>query len=787
MTHFSRFTFLNKLFITFFIFISFHTELVSVEKPSETTKEHLEKIIKRNSEFNGFWGTIGDDILISSYIQDIYYAYLHRVKDVEEFYRGMELFDSHLDSYKGMCNYMSDYFNFYKGKFDRPDRHMVPLYFDGKEVSGFMNTFKRGGPLTAEERELYFNQESSRFMNEHIEMPFILDAEALDNLHSGKRYNYALLPDGTIRASGDQPIETDYYDRDEMEDAFAYPNHTILAGSPHQAVVTAGAFVMYKSGEKRLFFVSCKSGHFQPYYDSLPAMRTQLAHLGINPYTVICVNDVNFSRSVLKIYNGAKIPLFVSTHDNERLFKIATKQWNKTYKKIDRNVFSAIAAGDFSVISLNLIKTIKKHRAESTYMRSAFQLFTADHKAPDTFSTFVKQYGKFKDLIKKYTRKELSYDKIQLAAAQLIELMDAYEKEMLTFEFIPADHSSFYTFLTGNINQLYELMARDSLSKVEYHDLKKLARELYTLFGYMANDVKFKGKGFFIYNTAADAFFQINDLMAKTDYIYAPVDESGEVRLKLPEKVINQLTRNLDHLGIAPPKIAFEFDSNEVFYMINSAKEIYTSKHVLYLEFEKIINGEMNETNIDYDEFLEISEWVLRTAEIARNALVFLHMTHDATEKMHQLISAAKEFVGVVAKRDFQEIKSKIKEMSDLCHEAPSAALQNYIMTDQAGLNETLKAHLSFFCVFTNQEVVSQDQFEEVFERVQAFRDLVHLIRQNGLYKKIDKTPSRFPMICFEALEDEADVLLEGMRRGSKVTPEMRRSAAIILERVDTE
>ncbi|HEV8051484.1 MAG TPA: hypothetical protein VGP47_03245, partial [Parachlamydiaceae bacterium] len=602
------------------------------------------------------------------YMQDACYAHLHNAKNVEEYHHGMELFDEYMGSFKSVCNYLSNAFNFYKGTSDPTTPQFAETKFYGSPVLGFLNTFKLEGPLTPEDRELYFFQEYNMYMEDYIETPFNLDSSSIETLEPGTLYNFVLLPDGTIRAALERPGEREYHERDKIiVEAFHYPNHTILAGNPHQIVITAGAFVMHKMEEKRLFFVSCKSGHYQPSYDSLNFMKTQLSLQGINPYTVICVNDVDLSQAVLKTYKGAQIPLFISTHDNQRLYHIACERWNKTYGEIDRKLFLSLAEGDFSMIDAKLIATFKQQRSEATYMRSAYRLFSFGHTVPAGFNEFVKRFGKLKDLMKHFSWKKLNYEEIKKQAANLIDLMESYEKEIISYEFTPSDTTSFYNFLSGNISHMYDLLAYESLHKDEFHDLKKLSRELCALFLNLKEDFRTKEKGFFINNTAADAFYQINDLMAKTDTIFVS-REPGNIRVKVPRKIAERLQENLNHLGFAPPRFNLTFDAKAAFKMINNAKDVYFNSYKTGEFLRKLSVNSPDPYLIDYPEITQQFKYLLKNAKIARNVVYFLDARHEVPESYQTMMAQIKHAIELLEQENIEEIRNEAAKMGNLLY-----------------------------------------------------------------------------------------------------------------------
>lgn len=731
--------------------------VISAHAKQDPTVETLDKIRQLNTEIEWYGGPISERILKCSYVQDSLISYLLKAENVEEYHRGMALFDPEIKGFRSMCDYISNYFNFYKGSSELSNPQTIEIEVNGQSVTGYLNTFKVDHSLTPEERETYFYQEYNHYLQDCIEVPFVLDASNIHTLEPDTLYNYALLPDGTIRIALERPGEREYHVRDEhVIEAFHYPNHTILAGAPDQVVMTAGALIIHQEGEKRLFFVSCKSGHFQPDFHSVNWMRARLGSLGINPYTAISVNDVDLSQSVLKTYTSTKVPLFICTHDCRRLFELAKGRWNEAYNSIDKQVLSRLASGDFSVIDLDLVNTLKKQRAESTYMRSAFRLFSAEHQAPSWFGDFVKHYGKLKDLIKHYSHRDLNYDRIQKQAALLLELMEIYDREAHYFELTAADSDSFFQFYNKTSENIFELLGRKSLTKEEFHDLKKMAREFCAFFLYLSEDSKLKGKGYFIYRTCADSFYQINDLMAKSDTIYAP-SVDGEVHVKVPNKIANLLVRNLNHIAIAPPRFPLEFDSEEIKSLINSAKDVYLSSHFTskYLR---------ENASLDFTEFLWRLQVLLRDAEIARSALIFFDISHQSTELYDQLIAKTKQLIAACEEGDLEYIQNEAEAFYYLCYYAPSA-LQDYVETDQQSFNQTLEEHLLAL---------------HVKEKVQAFRDIMNLCRRDGILKKVNGHEKRLPTVCYDAMEEYADVIL----KGDIGTDEVKLAVDVILSRV---
>lgn len=759
----------------FFVFL-FSFNIVFAQELSSTTQKAFQKFKKVDSELHNYGTRVSEFILNCSYLQDVWLAYLHDAEDQTEFYRGMQLFQDNSSSFQSVCRYITTVFNFYTGENEGPSSQEIQTTFKGKTVSGFLNTFKVGRYLTSEERADFFNQEYSKFSQDGIAFPFILDALSINKLEVNTIYNFVLFQDGTIRAALERPGEKEYHIRDEIVfEAFTYPNHTILAGDPDQVVITAGALILHQVNDKRMFFVSSKSGHFQPDYASLSHMRTQLSELGINPCTVVPVPDIDMSRAVIKTYKGAQAPVLLTQADIGRLFQMASDRWNVTFHKIDRSILSALANGDKSLLGRDLALLLKKQRAEATYMRSAYHLFTADHQPPQYFGELVKRFGKLKDAIKRYGTAKFNLERVQAEASSVLGLIGKYESEMLTYEFVPADDASFHDVLNDNISEMQDLLSQKNLDLEEYHQLKKLSRETGALFLYIALDREFKGRGHLISRTVADGFFQINDLMAQTDYVYDEKGANGEKRVIVPRKIANQIIKYLSHLGIAPPIFTFKIDPKEAWWMINNSKGIdgiYSSSMHMNKILNKIENGAINEQNIEYAEGLSDLETLKRHAEIARNVWMFLDKSHKVPELFINFMDATDRMILAYKQQDFTSIKKEANSFSELCYYAPSGLLENWECTDQDSFNQTLQSNLQGLRELKDNHYITPNRLKMLKNDVQAFRDFINLNRRNGLFVG-EKPNQHLPMICFDALEEHADLLLDEMEMRLKSCPEM--------------
>lgn len=755
-----KFSFFYLLIIFLFAFQN-QNYAESFENPPlhPITEKTLEKCIKLNNEAGHFGSEISEHLLNCSFFQDIFLSYLHNAPCLEEYHKGMKLLSQNLSGFYSVCSYTTNVINFYNGSNKSPWPETCDIIFNNTKAWGFLNSFKmdRDRKLTYEERQQYFNQEYANYQRDGIVKPFILDDNNIQEILPNTLYIFVLLPDGTIVASLERPGEREYHVRDDegVEELFHYPNHTILAGKPDQVVVSAGAFILHQVNDKKLFFISCKSGHFQPYYCSLDHMRTRLSQLGIDENIIIKTPDVDISRVLLKVYKIAQVPVSLLEQDNEELFEVALNKWKKTYCEIDKTLLTKLKDGNFEDIDDQLVLTLKGQRSEGTYMRSAYRCFSIDHDAPDTFKDLVRCFGKLKDAVKRYRTPRFNAEKVQEEAAKMLQLMDQYDRESDYYLFKPASEATFYNFFTQDIQQIQELLACKSLSKEEFHTLKKLSREIGSLFGYLSEYSLNKGRGYFIYRTTAEGFLQINDHMASSDYIY---DSNDPTKVLVPKKIDQRLIAYINHLGIAPPSAEIEIDAEDIKKMINnSSGDIYWSSAELYKMIHRFLN---DGKGIYYHETLQLMKYLKRGAEYSRNAWVFLDITHDISDECKRLIEVNDLMIKKIEKGDWNYFSENAEALSKLCYHGPMK-IKDWVCTDQASFNSVLAEKLADLQLLQEGSVLNQNQIETVRASAQAISDLSNYYRQRGIYNKNKK----IPLVFFDILEDRSENLANALEK----------------------
>lgn len=737
------------------------------ETLTPTTQQALQRFQKLDFELANYGGLLSEKLLVCSYLQDAWLAFLHDAETIEEYHKGMALFEKNTDAFKSTCHYITSVFNFYTGDYDSPEPQLVPITFNGQEILGFLNTFKLGHDLTAEERELYYKQEETNYLRDCIVKPFLLDESTLDTLAEEVVYNFVLLPDGTIRTALERPGNREYHVRDDetVEEAFRYPNHTILAGSAHQVVATAGSFIIFRHGEKMLFFISSKSGHFQPDYNSLTHMKTQLTKIGIHPSIVICSPDVDLSRVILKRNYFAQVPVAITHQDTKSLFEFSQDHWRKVYQEIDREILTQLSEGNFSILSPELIETLNHQREEATYARSAYHLFTEDHQAPKLFHKLVRRFGKLKDAMKHDVK-----PKIQSEAKKTLNLMDRYDAEPNLDNYLTADDQSFYQFINETLSTMQELLTHEKLLVEDYHQFKKLSREIGTFFMYLSKKLKWEGKGYFIYRSASEIFFEVNETLSKAHDEYIAkllnneIDKEDEFYIELLPKTIADLKQNLQQLGFSPTHYTIEIGSDEATWMINWAKEWYLSHKSIVKQqndktvstlLKKIVDGTYEYE--DYEKELDKLEHLKRDAELARNALIFLDKSHQAPIEVHTYIKYLTRIIHAINNHEPSSVKEEAQYFLSL-NAVPTLALEEWECTDQDSFAQTLQSYLLPLQDLSTEVAISKTSAKKIALNLQSIQDLMNLFRRNGISRK-SILHSSLPMVCYDSIEEHASAL----------------------------
>ncbi len=517
-----------------------------IEKPlTPTTEKTICTFQKLDREIEQ-GKTLSDKLLRCSYLQDAWLSYLHDAESQEEFLRGMTVIEKQLDQFHKNLTYAATVMDFYN-----PDcpKTLFPQTVNVGNKIGFLNTFKTGRKLSDAERERLYQEEWHQYQKDGVFKPFDLNEVTLKTMESGKTYNFVLFPDGSIRAALEKPGRKDYlFNQDKLDSDFAYPNHTILAGGANQAILTAGSMILYRVEDKQLMFISNKSGHFIPSYESLVVLKKHLQVYGVQSNTVIMVPTVDLSSVILSHYYTARIQITLTNEDIVRLIQVAHRRWIMTLDQMDYKLLTEVAEGHFEHLTRDRIMELNRIREEATYMRSAYHMFAKGHQAPAEYHKFVKKFGKLKDAIKHNIKEKI------IKEAQWIHVFLIKNDDILKgTAFIAANSKNLQQFLKNEIQAIKLLIARDELSLDEFHHVKKSARELGSLFLSLSEDAFETGRNFSIYEAAAWKLLQINQQMAiihdeQVGKIMRKEVDKEKVNLVIPQGTKNHLNRLLDQL-----------------------------------------------------------------------------------------------------------------------------------------------------------------------------------------------------------------------------------------------
>jgi hypothetical protein len=177
-----------------------------------------------------------------------------------------------------------------------PDRYYDRklFAFNGSITYIYYNIFHRRN-LTEEQRTHFFEEEVNRHKNVQLLPKQFLNKKALKMLVPGQSYNFVLNVQNKAYVSYNQL----YRLKDGSgKTILNSPNHTILAGNA--PVLSAGVVYFYNVGKKKLFILSCSSGHFHTMPDSLNHMKSYLINLGIPEEAIICLG-ISYEKIDLQI------------------------------------------------------------------------------------------------------------------------------------------------------------------------------------------------------------------------------------------------------------------------------------------------------------------------------------------------------------------------------------------------------------------------------------------------------------------------------------------------------
>lgn len=210
-------------------------------------------------------------------IHDIVLDFLHTADE--------KTFNKQLKLAQSFINLMSEtneavFFQVYKDRFT--DRRSIEL--NGGFTYIYYNIFSQKRSLSDEERTNLYEDELIRHKNVKLLPKEQLNKNALSNLLSGETYNFVITLKNEAFISYNQRYRLKNNSEKKIVNS---PNHTLLAGNA--PVLCAGVLNYYKIGKKKLYIISCSSGHFHPLPDSLIHMKNYLIKQGVAEEAIICL------------------------------------------------------------------------------------------------------------------------------------------------------------------------------------------------------------------------------------------------------------------------------------------------------------------------------------------------------------------------------------------------------------------------------------------------------------------------------------------------------------------
>lgn len=353
----------------------------------------------------------------------------------------------------------------------------------------FLNTYKTGRLLDAKERNYLFHQERRSYERDKQVEPFLLDADALAELEPEITYNFVLLPDQTVYAALEKPNSQPYQAGADAgrDQPLAYPNHSILAGidgDPEQGIVTGGALILHREGDKQLWFISNKSGHFLPSVESLDHMREWLIDQGIDPALIVPVMELNYAKHAF-LRPELQLDVALQAGQARRLAEHAFDLWMSNYhpERLARIARQLAEHPEKGLDDSELILALNAERQNAFRLRAAFALFDTEHRAPKALRSYTKWLGKMKEGLELCRPEDA-----QKGAQKLLPWLEKLEPAHIFDSFNAAEPAEIDAYIQYFTKSMQGLRMQWMLQEEHYHQLKKDVRTLSFLFWLLAED-----------------------------------------------------------------------------------------------------------------------------------------------------------------------------------------------------------------------------------------------------------------------------------------------------------
>lgn len=172
-----------------------------------------------------------------------------------------------------------------------PAAHTLYAYLYDEELTRRITVTLNGKSYTA-----FQNLHDDRYEEELVNwqsnnlyaLPQKLSSSTIQDLEPGLSYNFIVTLEGRVIISDEQLTSKAM----NGQKAILGPNHGILAGG--KPVLSAGEFILFQKGDRKILFASSSSGHYRPDFSSLELLREALMDLGF-PAEAIVLAPVRLS------------------------------------------------------------------------------------------------------------------------------------------------------------------------------------------------------------------------------------------------------------------------------------------------------------------------------------------------------------------------------------------------------------------------------------------------------------------------------------------------------------
>lgn len=169
-------------------------------------------------------------------------------------------------------------------------------------------------------------------------------------------------------------------------------------------------------------------------------------------------------------------------------YNIGNAVWMSVY---DPKIITTLVGDCLTQFSYKKYTDLKDMRIASVILRDTIRLFSRAHSNTDFYFQFTKNFGKFNDL--------LIQNPIGVDPRLLIDALDIYESQRLTYQFLPTSPQSFMNFVLNEKLFILNLLPNNDVSFKDLHNVRKKSRTLLNYFLLQTLDNKSDAFGIYTY------------------------------------------------------------------------------------------------------------------------------------------------------------------------------------------------------------------------------------------------------------------------------------------------